>query len=398
MELSFGAAEKEFRDQVAGWLAEHLDGEFSAIRFRGGPGDDHKFFDERRAWERRLGEGGWIGIAWPEDCGGRGLSLTEQVIFHEEYAAAGGPGRVGHMGETLLAPTLIAFGTPEQKARFLPGVRLGEELWCQGYSEPGAGSDLAAIRTRARFDEGEGQWRIDGQKVWTSLAAESEWCFVLARSEEGSRGREGLACLLVPMDQPGVEIRPIRQMTGSSEFNEVFFDDARADAAHVVGAAGEGWQVAMGTLAFERGVSTLGQQMNFQNEFKEVVRIATDNGMIDDAEIRRRLCDSWIRLRIMRFNALRTLSGADGGELGPEAMIAKLYWGTWHREFGKLALDVMGAGAEVLQEFPYEMTRLQSVALFARADTIYAGTNQIQRNIIAERALGLPREPKPPDA
>ena len=395
MNLGFSAEDEQFRDEVASWLTQNLCGEFEIIRGRGGPGDEHMYVQERKAWERRLHEGGWTGIGWPEAYGGRGASIERQVIFNEEYARAGGPGRMGHIGETLTGPTLIAFGTEEQKQRYLPGILRGEELWCQGYSEPNAGSDLANVKTKARFDEASGQWRISGQKVWTSLAHESQYCFVIARTDPDSAGHKGLGFFLLAMDQPGIEVRPIEQLTGTSEFNEVFFDDAVCAANDIVGAPGDGWKVAMGLLGFERGVSTLGQQMLFQNEFDHVVRVARENGAASDPVIRQRIADAHVGLRIMRFNSLRMLSGEQGdGSLARAAMIYKLYWATWHRNLGKLAMDVLGPESEVLDAGPYELNRLQSLYLFTRSDTIYGGTNQIQRNIIAERALGMPREPR----
>jgi alkylation response protein AidB-like acyl-CoA dehydrogenase len=397
MKLTFSKADEAFRESIASWLADNLGGEFEKIRFRGGPGDEHMYFEERRAWEYRLAEGGWIGVGWPTEHGGRGLSIEQQVIFHEEYARAGGPGRVGHIGEGLTGPTLIAFGTAEQQRRFLPGILAGRELWCQGYSEPGAGSDLANVRTKAEFDEDSNTWRINGQKIWTSLAQESDWCFVIARTDPESKGSKGLGFFLVRMDQPGVDIRPINQMTGTSEFNEVFFDDASCEADCIVGAPGDGWKVAMGLLGFERGVSTLGQQMLFQNELDEIVRIAKENGSASEPSIRQRIAEAHAGLKIMRYNSMRTLSSDVGdGSLEKAAMIYKLYWSSWHRNLGNLAMDVLGPEAEVAEGRPYELTRLQSLFLFTRADTIYGGTNQIQRNIIAERALGLPREPRPP--
>jgi alkylation response protein AidB-like acyl-CoA dehydrogenase len=393
VDLRFSHADEAFRTTVADWLAAHLGGPFAALRGRGGPGEEHELVEERRRWEQTLGQAGWTGIGWPRAHGGRGATLTEQVIFHEEYARARGPGRLGHIGETLLGPTLIAFGTPEQQRRFLPPILAGEEFWCQGYSEPNAGSDLANVQTKARRD-GE-EWVIDGQKVWTSLAHIADWCFVLCRTGRAP-GHQGISYLLVPMRQAGIEIRPIRQLTGTSEFSEVFFEGARTAAANVVGAVDGGWAVAMGTLAFERGASTLAQQLGFQNELAAVVEIARRNGAAEDPVMRQRLADAWIGLRIMRFNALRVLSGTtDGGELGREALITKLYWATWHRNLGKLAMDVLGAQGEIAEALPYDLTSLQRLFLFTRSDTIYAGTNQIQRNIIGERALGLPREPRP---
>ncbi|MDB2660928.1 acyl-CoA dehydrogenase family protein [Luminiphilus sp.] len=382
------------RQEIAQWLDQNLRDEFAEVRHRGGPGDEHRFVDERKAWERRLAEGRWTCIGWPEAWGGRGASIEQQVIYHEEYARAGGPGRMGHIGDTLTGPTLLAFGSEDQKARYLPDIRSGQAFWSQGYSEPGAGSDLAAIRTRADFDDGSRQWTITGQKVWTSLAHESDFVFVLARVDRDSVGHRGLGFFLVALDQPGVTIRPINQLTGTAEFNEVYFDEAVCAADDIVGAPGDGWKVAMGLLGFERGVSTLGQQMLFQTELDEIIRLAKLNGASRDPEIRQRIAEAHIGLRTMRYNSMRTLSGGEDGSLSREAMIYKLYWSSWHRNLGKLAMDVLGPDAELLEEGPYELTKLQSLFLFTRADTIYGGTNQIQRNLIAERALGMPKEPR----
>ena len=394
MELTFTAADELFRQEIAQWLNENLRDEFAEVRYRGGPGDEHRFVDERKAWERRLAEGRWTCIGWPEAWGGRGASIEQQVIYHEEYARAGGPGRMGHIGDTLTGPTLLAFGSEDQKARYLPDIRSGQAFWSQGYSEPGAGSDLAAIRTRADFDDVSRQWKITGQKVWTSLAHESDFVFVLARVDRDSVGHRGLGFFLVALDQPGVTIRPINQLTGTAEFNEVYFDEAVCAADDIVGAPGDGWKVAMGLLGFERGVSTLGQQMLFQTELDEIIRLAKLNGASRDPEIRQRIAEAHIGLRTMRYNSMRTLSGGEDGSLSREAMIYKLYWSSWHRNLGKLAMDVLGPDAELLEEGPYELTKLQSLFLFTRADTIYGGTNQIQRNLIAERALGMPKEPR----
>ena len=394
MELTFTAADELFRQEIAQWLNENLRDEFAEVRHRGGPGDEHRFVDERKAWERRLAEGRWTCIGWPESWRGRGASIEQQVIYHEEYARAGGPGRMGHIGDTLTGPTLLAFGSEDQKARYLPDIRSGQAFWSQGYSEPGAGSDLAAIRTRADFDDSSRQWKITGQKVWTSLAHESDFVFVLARVDRDSVGHRGLGFFLVALDQPGVTIRPINQLTGTAEFNEVYFDEAVCAADDIVGAPGDGWKVAMGLLGFERGVSTLGQQMLFQTELDEIIRLAKLNGASRDPEIRQRIAEAHIGLRTMRYNSMRTLSGGEDGSLSREAMIYKLYWSSWHRNLGKLAMDVLGPDAELLEEGPYELTKLQSLFLFTRADTIYGGTNQIQRNLIAERALGMPKEPR----
>ena len=392
MNIDFSAADEQFRQQVAQWMHQHLTGEFAALRFRGGPGDEDFSPELRKLWEQQLAQGRWIGAGWAAEHGGRGLSINQQVIFFEEYARAGGPGRMGHIGEGLVGPTIAAFGTREQQLRFLPPILAGQHFWCQGYSEPGAGSDLANIKTRANLDDASGHWLISGQKVWTSLAHESDWCCVLARTEPGSVGHRGLSFLLVEMDQPGIRVQPIRQLTGTSEFNEVFFDQARASADNLIGQPGDGWKIAMALLGFERGVSTLGQQMQFQNELDEVVRIAKTNGAAQDPVLRQRIAQAWSGLRVLRYNSLRMLSGVQDGSLRPEATIYKLAWSTWHVELGKLAMDVLGPEAELLAGAPYELTRLQALFLFTRADTLYGGSNEIQRNIIAERALGMPRE------
>ncbi|MEU9390564.1 acyl-CoA dehydrogenase family protein [Streptomyces sp. NPDC048324] len=379
MDFSFTADDEVFRGEARGWLREHV-----------APDPD------RRGWERTLGKAGWIGLGWGEGgYGNRTATLTQQVAWAEEYARSGAPPRSGHIGENLLAPTLVVHGTDEQKARFLPPIAAGDELWCQGYSEPDAGSDLAGVRTAA-VREGEG-YRISGQKIWTSLAHEADWCFVLARTEAGSRRHHGLTFLLVPMDQPGrIEVRPIRQMTGTSEFNEVFFDGARARAEHVVGAEGQGWRVAMSLLGFERGVSTLAQQIGFAQELTRVVRTAVRTGAADDPVVRAALVRQWAELRAMRWNALRTLGGS--GDAGAPS-VSKLLWANWHQRLGELAVLVRGAEASAgprdwAPEAPYEIDRDQQLFLFSRADTIYGGSDQIQRTIIAERVLGLPREPK----
>jgi alkylation response protein AidB-like acyl-CoA dehydrogenase len=394
MDLRFTEEDEAFRHKARAWLEENLCGELAAVRGRGGPGDEHAVFDLRRAWERRMGEAGWTCLGWPREHGGQGVSLSQQVLFNEEYVRAGGPGRLGHIGEGLLGPTIIAFGTEEQKRRFLPPIVRGDELWCQGYSEPNAGSDLANVQTRAVLDGDE--WVVTGQKTWTSLAAWSDWCFVLCRTDPQAPKHRGISYLLVPMRQKGIEIRPIEQMTGTSEFSEVFFEGARTAAANVVGPVNGGWKVAMGTLAFERGASTLGQQLAFERELGAIFEIAKRNGAARDPVMRQRLADAWIGLKIMRLNALRTLSAQEGAELGREAMVTKLYWATWHRDMGKLAMDVLGAEAEIAPQAPYDLSLLQRLFLFTRADTIYAGSNEIQRNLIGERALGLPPEPKAP--
>jgi alkylation response protein AidB-like acyl-CoA dehydrogenase len=400
VDLTYSEEDQAFRAEVRAWLEEHLSGDFASLRGLGGSGREQEAYDERLAWNRHLAEHGWTCVGWPTEYGGRGLSLMQQVIFHEEYARADAPSRVNHLGEELLGPTLIAFGSDAQKERFLPGIRAVEELWCQGYSEPGAGSDLANVQTKARLDDSAdgGEWVIDGQKVWTSNAQDAAWIFVLARTEPGSTRHHGLSFLLVPLDQEGVEIRPIEQLTGDSEFNEVFFTGARTSADLVVGAPGDGWRVAMGLLGFERGVSTLGQQVGFARELEGVVALARENGAFDDPVIRDRLARSKVELEVMRLNALRGLSAAVAGEGsssgGGAASIAKLVWANWHQDLGELAMDVAGPDGLTVRGAPYDLDPWQRLFLFSRADTIYGGSDEIQRNILAERVLHLPKEPK----
>lgn len=381
------------RAEIRNWMATHLTGRFAPLRHRGHAGDGDALPELRKDWERELAAGRWTCPGWPEEWGGRGLSVAEQVVFQEEYGLAGGPGRMGHIGEGLVGPTLIEFGTGEQKRQFLPGIRAGTEFWCQGYSEPGAGSDLGNIRTRARLDPATGNWLVSGQKVWTSLAHLSDWIFVLARCEEGAVGRNGLIFLLMPLDQPGIVVQPIRQIGGGAEFNSVFLDGAVAKAEHVVGQPGEGWKIAMALLGFERGISTLGQQMAFSQELDAICQIARENGAAQRPAIRARIARAWVGLRAMRYLAMRVLAGDPAPEARREALSYKYHWSNWHRDLGRLAMDVMGPEGAILDDDP-RRERLRQLFLFSRADTIYGGTNEIQLNLIAEQGLGMPREPR----
>src|SRR3984893_1666670 len=395
MDFRDSPEEASFRDEVRSWLSDHLKDEFAEIGGRGGPADEHGW-DVRLEWERMLGKDRWVGLAWPEEYGGRNASIIEQVIFNEEYAKADAPARVSFFGEGLFAPTLIAYGTEEQKRRFLPRIQAVDELWCQGYSEPNAGSDLSNVQTRAVLD-GD-QWVVNGQKVWTTLAHRADWCFAVVRTDPAAPAHRGISYLLVPMDQPGVTVRPLQQMTGTAEFNEMFFDDARTERDNVLGEVDDGWKVAMATLGFERCTAFLSPQLGFERELAELIDVARVHGATDDAVIRQRLADAWIGVQIMKYNGLRMLPTlVRRGVIGPAARIGKLYWSTWHRRLGELAMEVLGPDSQILPGVagdPYGLDELQRIFMFSRSETIYAGASEIQKNILGERVLGLPREPR----
>lgn len=389
MKLGFSAAEEEFRAECADWLQGQMAGEFADIR---GIYELTSMPERRKEWEQQLAAHKWSCIGWPAEWGGRDATLAQQVIFAEEYARSGAPGRINHIGVELAGPTLLAFGTDAQKQAFLPDIAAGKTIFCQGFSEPNAGSDLANVRTKARLEGG--QWVVNGQKIWTSLAHISDWIFVVARSEEGSKGPKGLTFLMMPVDQPGIDIRPIKQINGDAEFNETFFTDAVCPEDSLIGAIGDGWKIAMGLLAFERGVSTLGQQMGFRNELNAVIAAAKANGAAQDPLIRQRIAKAEIGLQLMRYGALRMLSNTDLSKIDGAALTYKIQWASWRRNLGELAMDVLGQAGEVADGEDYAWGVLPNLFLFSRSDTIYGGANQIQRNIIAERGLGLPREPR----
>jgi alkylation response protein AidB-like acyl-CoA dehydrogenase len=392
VDLQFSAADLAFAAEVRQWLTEHLTGRFAVLAGKGGS-QNEEFYDLRVDWERELHAGGWTGLGWPEEYGGRPATVTQRVLFEYEYARARAPYRAGFQGTNLLGPTLIAHGTPEQKQRFLPRILSGEEVWCQGFSEPGAGSDLAGVQTRAVLDGTE--WVIDGQKIWTSHAHQADWIYVLARTDPAIPRHRGLSVLLVPMRQPGIEVRPIRNMAGGEEFNEVFFSRARTERSLVVGELHRGWAVAMSTLEAERGIAMLGYQNQFESEFADALRAARVRGATADPVLRRRLTDSFIGLNVMRYNTLRMLTSLmRRGAAGPETSLLKLVWPGWHAELGEIEMDLLGASSQMVGE-DYELNRFQRTYLLSRAESIYGGAHQIHLNIVAERLLGLPRDPRP---
>ncbi|CAM3128551.1 acyl-CoA dehydrogenase family protein [Mycobacterium colombiense] len=394
--LPLSDADRHFRDEVRTWLDEHLVGDFVGAADRGGPDDDDNW-ELRRAWERELGAGNWLGLSWPVKYGGRAAPMTQEIIFAMECARAQAPPRAAFHGETLMAPTALAHGTEEQKQRLLPPMARSEIVWCQGYSEPGAGSDLAGIATRAQRDGDD--WVVSGQKIWTTFAQHADWIFAIVRTEPGSTRHAGLSYMLIPLDQPGVRIVPIRTMLGDSGFNEVFFDGARTSVHNVLGDEGSGWTAAMTTLGHERATSVLNYQFSFVREMAELRKLARRRGAVDDPIVRHRLVDSYIGLQIMAYNNLRSLSAAlRDGKFGPEASIGKYYWSKWHQQFTEVAMDVLGPDALLSTQWcsgPDPTSEsVRRAFIRARAETIYAGTSEIQKNIISERVLGLPREPK----
>jgi alkylation response protein AidB-like acyl-CoA dehydrogenase len=393
MDLELTAELRDFRDEVRTWLAEHLVGEFAEHRGVGFSWDDAAW-DVRLAWDKELAAGNWLCIGWPKEYGGRGATVDQQLIFQLEYTRVDAPYRATAQGQDLLGPTLLAFGSEEQKKRFLPKITAVEELWGQGFSEPGAGSDLASLRTKAIRDGDE--WVIDGQKIWTSAGVYADWMYVLCRTDPSQARHKGISLLLVPVDQPGVEVRPIRNILGGSEFCEVFFSGARTSADMVVGEVGHGWSVAMGALGTERGTTLLAEHLRIQHEVAAMIDDARTTGECKSAVMRAELARAWSESRIIEWNGRRLMSvlKGHGGDAAAHASISKVFASNAHRRMGELAMRAKGAGSELVGA-GYQLDRLQQVALASRAESIYGGTTQIQLNLLAERTLGLPREPRP---
>lgn len=376
-----------FRSEFRQWLSENLTGIFEPLRHGGGLWDA-ELFELTVEWERTMARAGWAFVSWPAAYGGRDASAPEVFAYREEYFRAGGPDRVHFLAEDLVGPTIMWHGTDEQKQRFLGPMARCEELWCQGYSEPEAGSDLASVRTRAALNGSH--WIVDGQKTWTSHATRADWCFALCRTEPGSRGKQGISYLLIPMDQPGIEIRPIKQMTGSEEFSEVFFDGARTDAAHVVGPVGDGWRVAMSTLGFERDWF-MSRYFRYARDFGRVVSYASQHDR-RDTRTRSDLATSFSELAAFRAVGLAELAVHARGESSELTTMTKLFASTWHRDLGEIAARVLGRAGAVLAEPGSTEADLQRLHMYSRAETIFAGTNEVQRNILAKSILGLPSQ------
>jgi alkylation response protein AidB-like acyl-CoA dehydrogenase len=407
MDLTYPPQAEEFRSVISAWLAENLPEGWGTPDFSLNPEGRAAFNDE---WTAKLFAGGWICASWPTEYGGKGLTLLQQVVLNEEFARVGAPLRGDFFGDTLVGPTILQWGTEEQKKKFIPGILKGEIAWCQGFSEPDAGSDLASLKTKAELDGDE--WVINGQKVWTTQAQLADYVFLLARTDPHAPKHAGISYLLVPMDQPGVDVRPIQQIDGSAEFNEVFFTNVRCPKDNVIGGVNNGWKVAMTTLGFERGTSATTGHRRFLKEFNEIVDLARERGLHEDPLIRQRLARSWSKIKIMQINGYRTLTDALRGTHTTAALSAcnKMYWSEAHQETMLLAMDIFGLpGQTLLGEagqdtvLPgarrawanYPVNNLQSLFFFSRSETIWGGSAEIQRNIVGERVLGLPKEPRP---
>jgi alkylation response protein AidB-like acyl-CoA dehydrogenase len=375
VDLSLSPAELQFRDEVRAWLAVNHPGPE--------PEGMEKVIDFRLRWQRALFDAGYVGIAWPKEHGGRGATPMEQAIFNAEMVRAKAPPPANIIGLVMGGPVIITHGTDDQRARFLAPILTGEEVWCQGFSEPNAGSDLAALTTQAVHEDGH--WKINGQKVWTSYAHRAAWCLLLAKSG-GDQRHHNLTYFACDMRQPGVEVRPLRQATGDSEFNEIFFTDAVVPDNNVIGAVGDGWNVAITTLMFERAGLSAASALSIEMQLDELAALIRARGGERDKVLRHRFSELVVETETMRLNGYRGLSRAiEGGIPGPEGSLAKIQWADINQRLGVLALDVLGADALAVDEV---WTRRM---LRARANSIEGGTSEIQRNIIAERVLKLPR-------
>ncbi|MBL8774775.1 MAG: acyl-CoA dehydrogenase family protein [Acidimicrobiales bacterium] len=394
MDLSPTTEQIALRAECRTWLEANLPWEYG----RGLPPQFDDLADEvvfLRDWQRRLADGGWVAVTWPEEYGGRGAGALMHYVVQEELARARAPELVGRIGINLVGPTLLAHGTAEQKQRWLPAIRAADLLFCQLFSEPGAGSDLASVATRA--ERVDGGWRLTGQKVWTSYAQFADFGLCLARTDPDAPKHKGISALVVDMRADGVEVRPLTQVTGEAEFNEVFFDGAFVPDENLVGAEHDGWRVSSSTLTHERGTNPRQLVIHAQH-LEELLRLALERGAYDDHRLQQRLAEAYVEVRLFQLHNWRSLSRLEHGrELGPEASALKLYWSEMSKRLHQTAMAVLGDAAPLWRgatDNPGDGA-WQRAWLYYQSSSIFAGTNEIQRNIIGERVLGLPREPKP---
>ena len=389
MDLNLTPNEQQFRDEFRAWLAANLPAEWAGST---NSEDRSDYINYLRDWQRKLYEGGWAGISWPQQYGGRGVSLMEQAIFQEELARANSPQLIGTIGLSLVGPTIIAMGTEEQKERYLAPILSGEEIWCQGFSEPNAGSDLASLGTKAIRDGDD--FIVNGQKIWTSLAQLADWCLLLVRTDTAAPKHKGITCLLVNMRSEGISVRPLRQMSGDSGFNEVFFANLRVPVAQVLGKVDQGWTTAITALMNERANLGSGMQVIFKRNLEALIArthtVERNGGLAsEDPIVRQKLAQAYLELEILRLNTSRALTSLSKTAIpGPEGSIQKLYWSEWNQRMQQTAQEILGPYGQ-LSDFDNGMW--QYGYLRTRGNTIEAGTSEVQRNIIAERVLGLPK-------
>jgi alkylation response protein AidB-like acyl-CoA dehydrogenase len=389
MDLSYSPEEERFRAELRSWLGKNPPGEE--------PEELNEWVEYGKAWQRKLYEGGWCGVAWPKEYGGRGATLIEQVIFQEEMARARAPMLINLAGLTMGGPVLIAHGSEEQKRRHLQPILTADEIWCQGFSEPNAGSDLAALKTRAEIDGDS--FLVNGQKVWTSFARYADWCMLLARTDPEAPKHKGITFLLVDMKSPGVTVRPLKQISGEEDFNEVFFEDVRVPRANVIGEVNRGWEIAITTLMHERATLTFTRQLQSRTALGDLLRQLPSwqvNGQTAtrDPLLRQRVAQAYIESDVIRFTAYRSLTKTlRGGVPGPEGSLEKLFWSEMYQQMLESALGMQGPFAQLMKgdARAIDHGRFQHLMLYSRGRTIAAGTSEIQRNILAERVLGLPR-------
>ncbi len=392
MDFDFSPEQEAFRKEVRAWLEANLPDELRGRSFASSRADRDEVA-RLRAWQKTMADAGFVGMEWPREFGGHGASIVEMVILYQEMARAESPQLVNRGGVSMLGPTLMKYGTPAQRTRFLPKILTAEELWCQGFSEPNAGSDLANLQTRAVRDGDV--FVVNGQKVWTSMAHVADWCFLLVRTDPNAPKHKGISFLLVDMKTPGITIRPLRQMTGEAEFNEVFWDNVRVPAENLVGRLNEGWGVALTTLAYERDLLTFIRHISLRNALHRLVRLVRERGRGDDPVVRQKVAGLWIGEQALQLNAYRSLTRIlRGGQPGPEGSTSKLFWSQLDQDLAQVATEVIGPASQLAGESAWapDEGQWEFYALLAQASGIRAGTTEILKNILGERVLGLPKD------
>ncbi len=392
MDFDFTPEQEAFRKEVRAWLEANLPDDLRGRAFASSRADREEVA-RLRAWQQTMAEAGYVGLDWPREFGGRGASIVEMVILYQEMARAESPQLVNRGGVSMLGPTLMKYGTPAQQRRFIPKIRTAEELWCQGFSEPNAGSDLANLQTRAVRDGDH--YVVNGQKVWTSMGHVADWGFFLVRTDPGAAKHKGISFLLIDMKTPGITVRPLRQMTGEAEFNETFLDNVRVPVENLVGKENEGWGVAITTLAYERDLLTFIRHISLRNALHRLVKLVRERGRAADPVLRQKVAELWIGEQVLQLNAYRSLTRIlRGGQPGPEGSTSKLFWSQIDQELAQVATEVIGPASQLLHGSTWapDEGQWQFYALLAQASGIRAGTSEILRNILSERVLGLAKD------